>query len=127
MQRQKRFKVMAMNELRRPYERALKRVDVPCIVDVYDSVNETYLGRMVNVHDEGLMIMTASPIDEDKLYQVDLHMPDDIGGGKLHLGIDCLWVRPNDDSETYWAGCKIIDISPEGREQVTALLKKIGA
>jgi hypothetical protein len=107
--------------------RALKRHTIKDVVDVYDAMRDRYLGRLVNIHTQGLMIMGDVPIEENCLYQFDLHLPQTINGSDvIHLGVDCLWARHADHNGKHWAGFSIIDISPDGVKDILALIELLG-
>lgn len=105
-------------------DRALERFGINGDVDVYDNLRDIYLGRLVNIHLEGLMIMGDVPMEEDKLYKLDLHLPEAINERtSIHLGVDCLWARNADHNGKHWAGFTIIDLSPQASEDIQMLIQ----
>ncbi len=115
-----------MTEVDRHYERRLKRHSVHGVVEVYDSNRDLYVGRLVNVHSEGLMLMGEVLLESDHVYQLDLQLPTPLRGDKvIHLGVDCLWVRSSDESTTNWSGFHIIDLSEKAREQISDLMMQM--
>lgn len=108
-------------------DRSLERHGIHGAVDVYDNLRDVYMGRLVNIHTEGLMIIGDVRLEEDKLYKLDLHLPEHVNGrNTIHLGVDCLWVRNADHNDKHWAGFSIIDISPQGAEDIRAVIKLLG-
>lgn len=104
-------------------QRSLERHGVNDAVDVYDSLRDVYLGRLVNIHGKGLMLMGDQPMEEDKLYQLDLHLPQPINSHQtIHMGVDCLWTRAAGYNGKHWAGFTIIDISSSASEDIDALI-----
>jgi hypothetical protein len=101
-------------------DRSLERHIIHCDVDVYDSLRDIYLGRLVNIHVKGLMIVGDIALEEDKLYEIDMHMPAD--NQVLRLGVDCLWMRPADLDGKYWTGFNIIEASPVASEEIRKLI-----
>lgn len=113
-----------MSEFKRAYDRRLTRHALKSAVNVYDSNRAIYIGRLVNIHQEGLLLTGTVTIEEDCLYQVQLHLPEPINGRTLvPLGIDCLWARPAEGSSQCWAGFQIIDMSDEAFADVLALIE----
>ncbi len=102
-------------------DRSLERHIINCDVDVYDSVRDIYLGRLVNVHVKGLMIVGDIALEEDKLYEVDMHMP--VDNQVLCLSVDCLWTRPADQDGKHWTGFNIIEASPGAAEEIRKLIE----
>lgn len=114
-----------MNELE--YERRLKRHHVSGVVEVYNSNTEQHLGRLVNIHHEGLMVMGTGGFSADHVYQLELVLPEPIEGiAHLHVGVDCLWSKVVDVSGTYWSGCQVIDLSDVARRQIDHLIEQLG-
>lgn len=109
-------------------DRARERHEVSTAVEVYDNLRDIYLGRLVNIHTEGLMIMGDVRLEEDKLYKLDLLLPEYINErNSIHLGVDCLWVRNADHNGKHWAGFNIIDLSPQAAEDIRGLINLLSA
>lgn len=108
-------------------QRRLPRHVLSGPVNVYDRVSQSFLGRLVNVHTEGLMIMGNHPFSADCIYQLDLQLPEPIEGCEMMipLGVDCLWSR-SEDTHLHWAGCKIIDASEEALKSIERLIELFG-
>jgi hypothetical protein len=95
-------------------------------VDVHDAVNRIYLGRLVNIHQEGLMILGGEQLPHNNLYQLELQLSQPINGhDHIALGVDCIWSRRDEESTMFWAGCKVIDISDEALMDLAALIELI--
>lgn len=105
-------------------DRSLERHYVNVQVDVYDRMRDVYLGRLVNIHAQGLMIIGDMQMEEDSIYQLDLHLPEVLDGIQvISVGADCLWTREADQPEMYWAGFSIIDASPLVLEVIRRLVR----
>lgn len=103
--------------------RSLKRCAVHQDIDVVDLVAERKLGKLVNIHREGLMIIGDVPLKADSLYQLSLRLSESIEGqGEIQVGVDCLWIRTSDDHNQFWAGCHIIDISAQNLKLIDSLV-----
>lgn len=113
-------------------QRKLERHDITEPLDVWDARTDEHLGRLVNIHAEGLMILGAIELTEDKLYELRLTLPQNlVSSGELALGVDCLWVRKaeadTDVASQYWAGCQIIDASAQARDVIAVLISRLAA
>ena len=103
-------------------QRRLRRCVVQQTINVVDVVTDHVLGRLVNIHGEGLMIVGARPVIVDPLYQLSLQLSVPISGqSQIAVGGDCLWARVDEDGSQHWAGFHIIDISTQGLELIDAL------
>lgn len=108
-------------------DRELERHGIDGDVDVYDSLRDIYLGRLVNIHAKGLMIIGDVPLEEDKLYKLDLNLPKSASDRtSIHIGVDCLWTRNADHDDKHWTGFSIIDLSPQAAEDVRLLVEHLG-
>lgn len=80
---------------------------------VTDAMTGRTLGRIGNLSVDGMMLITAQPIAEGCLYQLQFLLPDaERLQRRLEIGIQCLWSEAARTEHTHWAGCRIIDIAP---------------
>lgn len=108
-------------------DRGLHRHLISGDVDVYDSLRDIYLGRLVNIHTQGLMLVGDVALEEDRLYELDMHIPDEPNGKKvLRIGVDCLWTRAADQNGKHWTGFSIIDLTPQTTEEIYKLIQSWG-
>lgn len=115
-----------MANLEQAEQRKLPRHALSGPVNIYDRVSQSFLGRLVNVHTEGLMIMGNHPFTADCIYQLDLQLPEPIDDCEMiFIGVDCLWSR-SEDAHTHWAGCKIIDASEDALGKIGRLIELLG-
>ena len=88
-------------------------------VDVVDQFSRDFLGVLVDIHPEGLLMMGGLSFRPDRLYQVALvprtadHQLD-----VIPMGIDCLWTRAMGQQDRVWAGCQIIDLAEQAGDQL---------
>lgn len=102
--------------------RSLQRHALSEPVDVFDRLSQSLLGRLVNIHREGLMVMGSYPFDAERLYLLELKLAESINGrASIPLGVDCLWSR-SEESQMHWAGFKIIDASEEALGDIDTLI-----
>ena len=107
--------------------RGLKRHDIEAAIDVFDASRGQLLGRLVNIHAEGLMIVGEGTMQPDHVYQLEIRLLAPLAGAaSIRLGVDCLWVRDTDGSSMGWAGCHVIDLSDLARRQIEALVEQLG-
>ncbi len=105
-------------------DRKLQRHEFLLPIAVIDTLTGDSLGALVNINIEGLMVMGNVAIDGNRLYQVELQLPDTIHGhDKVALGIDCLWSRRDEEYERHWAGFQIIDVSQDALKVIEHLIR----
>jgi hypothetical protein len=81
---------------------------------------------LVNIHTQGLMLVGDIPLDEDCLYQLDIHLPDNNTKQVIRVGVDCLWARAADQNGKHWTGFSIIDSTPHAAEEIHKLIQSWG-
>lgn len=111
-----------------PNRRTQRRRTLSGSVNIVNQYDGAVLGRLVNITTEGLMLVNASPLATDTLYQVALELPETLNNTtRVELGMDCLWTSPADpDADMYWSGCHIIDISEEMFASLVVLIENFG-
>lgn len=97
-------------------------------VNIVNQHDGTVLGRLVNITTEGLMLVNATPLASDALFQAVLELPETLNNtNRIELGMDCLWTSPTEpDADMYWSGCHIIDISEEMFATLVVLIENFG-
>ena len=62
------------------------------VLEVFDQITSTQLGRVVNISAEGLMLLSHARIDPGSVYQLDLRLPRLIKGhSKISFGAEAVW------------------------------------
>lgn len=107
--------------------RSLPRYQLDARIEVINQTSGTTLGTLVDIHLEGLLLMGAEQLQSDHLYQIKLML----GGSDSNLepiefGIDCLWARAMAQEGRFWAGCRIIDVSPAAQKNLEQLISVFG-
>jgi len=100
------------------------RVDVPGVVCVSDHRQTTRdFGRLVNISEEGLMILTFEPVAENSIFQLSLAFCDNEDAcDPIEIGVECLWCSQGNNEGQFWAGFYIIDISEQDQERIRRLV-----
>jgi hypothetical protein len=98
------------------------RMEVSEVIRVIDRQTGTVLGRLVNISEEGFMLLGPQPINENNILQLSLEF--DSGASATNpilVGAECLWCHSSNDQAQYWTGFFIIDISDKDHERVRHL------
>ena len=97
-------------------------------VSAVNRLSGDLLGSVVNIHEEGFMLLCDKTVEEDHLYQVLLVANLDGEEWSAPVGVDCLWVNKGSaDADTNgpsWAGFQIIDISPTATQQLSDIIHR---
>ena len=104
-------------------ERKHERTEIHQAVQIIDVINGGRFGELVNLSIEGMMVITDYEIATHSIYQLSLQLPVEVSGSStLELGADCLWSRPIENSDRFWAGFQIIDASDTAMAQIENLV-----
>ena len=102
--------------------RGRDRVEVSEVIHVINTQTGETLGQLVNVSEEGFMLLGTSAVIEDNIFQLALEFENDTSNtGPIQIGAESLWCHASSDQSQYWSGFYIIDISDEDLERVRQL------
>lgn len=84
-------------------------------IQVNNAMTGDAIGRIGNLSIDGMMMVASQPMRENALFQFTFHLPN-TATGELHnveIGVHEQWVEAANVPGQFWAGFRIIDISPE--------------
>ena len=94
--------------------RKSERIDVTEMVRVIDKPSGQEIGRLVNISEDGIMIMGSQPIAENSIMQLSLVYDD---APEMSIGVESLWSQSSGET-SHWTGFYIIDISEEDQQRI---------
>ena len=107
--------------------RSLERVEAPQLVVVFDAMTHRELGTIVNMHEEGFLLIGSGSLGENCVFQLQFELSEAVDGvDKISVGAECLWTNETGGGDQLWAGFHIIDISEEDKTIIKHLLVQIG-
>jgi hypothetical protein len=99
--------------------RRAPRLQVPDLVQVRDQMTGTQIGRLGNISETGMLLITSVPMQEDALYQLQFPIPDGRGGHlQIDAGVHLLWCEPTHAPEQSWAGFRFLTLDKAHRERL---------
>ena len=97
--------------------RRAPRRAVPEHVPVNDQMREQVIGRLGNVSESGMLILSDAALTEDALYQLNFQIPDRHGHRVgIDVGAHLLWREAAHAPGQYWAGFRFLTLSTTHRE-----------
>jgi len=107
-------------------KRRRERVSVAESVKVIDVMRAVEMGKLVNLHQEGFMLITSEDVAENSLYQLTFQFHEPVDGvAEINVGAECLWVSETDTGQQLWAGFHIMDISQKDVLIISNLLDRL--
>ena len=102
--------------------RKTERFDVTGVVRIIDKPTGRDIGQLVNISEEGIMIMGSQPIEDNSIMQLSLVF----GSGSdnkpdMSIGVESLWSNSSGEDAKYWTGFYIIDISEQDKQRIRAM------
>ncbi len=105
------------------HHRKHQRQELNTTILIRNAMNRDFIGELVNITVEGLMIISDQEMSTNSIFQFSLELPEPINGmTHIDLGVDCLWSRSAENVDRHWSGYQIIDASPEALETIDALI-----
>ena len=115
---------MKANETAAKDNRGQERIEVSEVIRVVDRQTGSTIGQLVNISEDGLMLMGAEPVPENSIYQLSLEFAADsasAAGGPVMVGVESLWCHSSSDQAQHWSGFYIIDISEQDLVRIRQL------
>ena len=103
--------------------RRKKRYQPSGEIRIIDNVRNLALGQLVNLHQEGLLII-GEALTLNTTYHITLLLPHNIDHQtEFELSVKCLWSQQAiPEKEAYWSGCSIIDPSPKAQSCIQTII-----
>lgn len=96
-----------MNESRRARRRSISQA-----IEVLDTMSESVIGRVGNLSQTGMLMISDKRVCEDALFQVSFALPDSSGRLRsLEIGVQHLWCEDGAVPGQAWCGFRFIDIA----------------
>ncbi len=106
-------------------KRSRERIYINGSVLVLDALRDMELGKLVNLHEDGFLLITSEKIEEGSIYQLKFFpLPPIDGVSEISVGAECLWTSETDSGEQVWCGFHIMDISESGLSAVKDLTER---
>lgn len=97
-------------------KRKLERKTVSTSLEVYDLDTGDHLGRVVDLHTEGLMLLSDKPIDLFKRFALQVSLPMTLNGlTEFFLDAESLWQRESLAGGQYWTGLHFTQLPEASR------------
>ena len=92
-------------------------------LEVYDLDSGQLLGRVVDLHIEGLMLISDSPIELNRAWALQINLPMTLNGiSEFTLDAESLWNRESIGGQQYWTGLQFTELPDESRQCIERMV-----
>ena len=103
--------------------RKLERHHVSSSLEVYDLDSGQLLGRVVDLHAEGLMLLSEVPIELDRAWALQVNLPMTLNGiREFTLDAESRWNRPSISGQQFWTGLQFTSLPDESRKCIESMV-----
>ena len=102
------------------------RIEVSEVIHAIDRQTGSIVGQLVNISEQGLMLLCREPVPENSIYQLSLEFEADSVSavdGPVMVGVESLWCHSSSDQAQHWSGFYIIDISEQDLVRIRQLAR----
>jgi hypothetical protein len=105
------------------YRRA-RRQPTPDNIDVIDTMTDRVVGRLGNLSETGMLVISGSSLVDDALYQLRFHLPSSTGNGDetIEVGAHLLWQNLASAPGQAWSGFRFITLTDASQASLRAWL-----
>jgi hypothetical protein len=107
-------------------KRVLERRELIYYLRVRDTASGQELGRMVDIHQQGLLLMGVLSLEPEKEYSVAIEMPKAMmeqGIKNVTIKAQVMWTRPSQTTAFMENGLKFLEPSDEARKTIDRLIE----
>ena len=104
-------------------ERHAARKQLIYYMRAFDKATEQQLGQVVDITEDGFMLVSHEPIEEDAKALVRIRLPKRIGGvDDLEINAVCRWCKRDSNPEFFRIGYEVLEIAPNDLAVVRTLI-----
>ena len=107
--------------------RKYDRVRLSCDLDVYDRITGLYLGKIVDISVDGMMISGDNQINTNTTLYISVDLPETINGvEQLHCACITHWWKKASDIDKFLAGLTFKNLETHDKQILEFLIKNHG-
>lgn len=86
-------------------------------LEVFDLDSGQLLGRVVDLHAEGFMLLSEQPIELNRAWALQVNLPMALNGvSEITLDAESRWHRESIGGRQYWTGLQFTHLPAESRQ-----------
>jgi len=92
--------------------------------DVIDQNRKESIGHLVDLTLEGMKIVGNRQIEKGEIYSFRIDLPKEVKGFReIFLKSQCVWCKKEPDAQLYFAGFRVLSITPPFVEIIETLIE----
>ena len=108
-------------------KRNLKRRHLIYYLRIMDQETNELLGHLVDITSEGIMVISESPLELNKVFRLRMMLPKEIIGKEaLEFSAQSLWAKKDINPDFIDTGFKLIDLNEADASRVDQLIHHFG-
>ncbi len=93
----------------------------------YEKGSDEVLGYLVDISEDGLMLMSNKPIETNKVYDLRVKLVSPVAGkSEIHFTAKCLWCKHTVNEDIFDAGFQYESIEPRAKKVIEDVIEEIG-
>jgi PilZ domain len=118
---------MTKNVEKRAEQRKVVRRHLVFYLRVFDGMSSRVVGHLMDISENGLMILSDEPVAVNEEYRLRMHLPWEMAGSEeIIFGATSRWCRPDENPDFFLTGFRIQDIESEARQLISYLIEEFG-
>lgn len=115
---------MAKSEQNSRDQRRKPRLEIMENLNVSETSSGVLLGQLVNISEEGLMLVSSAPLATGRTYHLTIPLSaEGLNDSSIRLIAESLWCEDANSSGTFWTGFQIVDISEEDQQVLRQIVQ----
>ncbi len=113
----------ATEELKMTERRRLERHRVSNSLEVFDLDTGDLLGKVVDLHVEGLMLLSERPLEMFRPYALQVNLPMNLNGmTEFMLDAETMWRRESIAGGQFWTGLHFTRVPEDSRRCIERMV-----
>lgn len=107
--------------------RRLSRHNLIYYLEVFNTETGELAGRVVDLNQEGLMLISKSQPATGATYQLEMQLPREVmANQKLAFSAECRWSKVDVNPDFFVSGYKIDEMNQDGAPVIVSLAREFG-
>lgn len=107
-------------------KRKLKRWHLIYYLQVRDRHTSKAIGHLIDLNEEGMMLLSEAPLERDRIFHLQMTLPEEIGMSNWEFDAKSLWSKPDINPNLYTTGFHLLNVLPEDVGTIECLIDDYG-